>query len=284
MKRFVFAGGVGILLFIGVPFFLHSSPSVFAAVSASVGSYFQYSFSVDGTLDEAGSMGESWSPYWWLNSGGQFFLKDGVGKTAQGELPDLSKWRLYYASANPIDTDNGYHPQNIFRLVSRSTWQNFEQQVRFRITRINMSESPERDGWSGVLLFNRYVNGDNLYYAGIREDGYSVIKKKKNGVYYTLASERVYGADAPYDRDTNPNLIPGKKWIGLRSVVQNGLNGSVDITLYVDKNNTGVWEVAAQVTDDGKSYGGSAITSEGYVGVRTDFMDVEFDDYKVRKL
>lgn len=258
--------------------------TVFASSAAQVGSSLHYRFHVNGTLDEAGSMEASWSPYWWLQSGGQFFLENGVGKTIQGELSQLSKWRLLYALSNPRDTDGGYHPQNIFRLVTRSKWQDFDQRLRFRITKLNMSESPERDAWSGVLLFNRYIDGDNLYYAGIRADGSAVIKKKIRGTYYTLASFPVYGADAPYERDTNPNLIPGKKWIGLRSVIQNQPNGEVTIKLYIDRQDNGTWELVGEAGDDGRSYGGAAILQEGYAGIRSDFMDMEFDDYKAIKL
>lgn len=52
----------------------------------------------------------------------------------------------------------------------------------------------------------------------------------------------------------------------------------------MDKDKTGNWLLAAEATDDGKSYGGTPILSEGYAGVRTDFMDAEFDDYKVAKI
>jgi hypothetical protein len=159
-------------------------------------------------------------------------------------------------------------------------WQNFDQQVYFRITKINVSRSPERDRWSGIFLFNRYENADNLYYAGIRVDGYAVIKKKKDGVYYTLAYEPVYWAESGYDRDTNPNVIPGKQWIGLRSVVTNDATGNAHITLYVDKENNGIWTLAAQAVDNGL-YGGSVMTQKGYAGIRGDFMDLEFDNYQV---
>ena len=251
----------------------------FAAVAVAVQSPFHYAFKVDGVLDEAGRMNESWSPYWWLNSGGKFFLQDGIGMTIQGELPQFSKWRVYYAATNGRDTDNGYHPQNIFRLLTRSTWRNIDQRVKFQITKINMSESIERGGWSGVLLFNRYIDGDNLYYAGIRMDGHAVIKKKIGGRYYTLAYEPVYStSDLVYERDTNPNLIPGKQWIGLRSVVLDQNNGQVEIQVYLDKENNGGWQLVAEAVDDGQTYG-PAFRQNGYAGIRTDYMDVRFNDY-----
>lgn len=255
-----------------------------ASLAALVQSPFYYSFKVDGVLDEAGKMNDSSSPYFWLNSGGQFFLKGGAGMTVQGELGQFNKWRLAYFASNSIDTDNGYHPQNIFRLVTRSKWQNFTQEVYFKITKLNMSASTNRNASNGVLLFNRYQNGNSLYYTGIRVDGTAVIKKKINGTYYTLAQKSFYDSSVPYNRDTNPNLIPSQKWIGLKSEIKTNPDNTVSIKVFMDKDKTGNWILAAEATDDGKSYGGTPILSEGYAGIRTDFMDVEFDDYKIVKL
>ncbi len=61
-------------------------------------------------------------------------------------------------------------------------------------------------------------------------------------------------------------------------------DGKVKIDLYIDKGWTGVWTLAASATDDGKSYGGAAITNPGYGGIRTDFMDVEFENFRLRNL
>ncbi len=253
-----------------------------ASLAAAITSPFTYSFYVPGTLEEVGSMDQSSSPYWWLNSGAYLYLVDGVGKTAQGNLNMLNKWRLVYAASNPVDTDNGYHPQNIFRLVTRSQWQNFKQEAYFRIKADNLSASPNRNASNGVLLFNRYVDGNNLYYTGIRVDGYAIIKKKKNGAYYTIAYKKVF--PGIYNHDISPNLLPKNTWIGFQSFVQTNADGSVTIRLAMDNGKTGVWTPLVEAHDDNKSFGGSAITSTGYGGIRTDFMDVEFDDYKVAHL
>lgn len=92
-----------------------------------------------------------------------------------------------------------------------------------------------------------------------------------------------YNTATPYNRDTNPNLMPTQKWIGLKSEVKTNVDNSVNIKLFIDKDKTGNWVLATEAKDDGKSYGGEAILSEGYTGIRTDFMDVEFDDYKIIK-
>jgi hypothetical protein len=253
-----------------------------AASAALVGPTYFYSFNTPGVLEEAGSMGQSGSPYWWLSSGGRFHLRDGIGATIQGTLPSNDYWRLYYKSTNPVDTDSGYRPQNIFRLVTRSRWQNFRQQVYFRIRRDNLSASPSRGASNGLLLMNRYLDQNNLYYTGVRVDGAAVIKKKYRGTYYTLAYAPIFSGP-PYQRDSNPSLLPKDIWIGLRSEVTNNPDGTVRIVLYVDLG-PGGWVLAFDVLDNGFAYGGPALTAPGYGGVRTDFMDVELENYWAVKL
>ena len=255
-----------------------------ASLAAIVKSPFNYDFKVDGVLEETGKIDDSSSPYFWLNSGGQFILKDGIGKTIQGDLSFLSKWQMAYNLSNPVDTDSGYHPQNIFRLLTRSKWKNMSQGIYFKINKVNFSKSIERNAWSGALLFNRYQDGNNLYYTGIRMDGRVVIKKKTGGVYYTLAEKVFYNADAQYNRDTNPNFIPGQKWIGLKSEIITNLDNTVSIKLFIDKDKTGNWILAAEAKDDGTTSGGAVILNEGYAGIRTDFMDIEFDDYILKNI
>lgn len=252
-----------------------------ASIIATVKSPFLYTFAVDGILKEVGGMNETTSPYWWLNSGGKLILAEGLGKTVQGELPVTDKWRLAYLKANPLDTDNGYHPQNIFRLVTRSKWQNFTQEGYFLITKDNLSDSPNRNASNGLLFFNRYQDGQNLYYTGIRVDGYAVIKKKIRGVYYTMDYKPFISVGSYYNRETNPSFLPKNTWIGLKSEIKTNPDGTVAIKLYVDLNKTGKWVLAAGAVDNGKSFGGAVINSEGYAGIRTDFMDVWFDDYRL---
>src|SRR3989338_3479902 len=175
LKKF-FMGIIGTAMAFAVIYFTGLAYTARDQAIAATQSSFSYSFSVDGSLQESGSMDKSTSPFWWLNSGGLFILKDGLGMTIQGDLNAANKWNIAYASANPVDTDIGYRPQNIFRLVTKSKWQNFDQRVYFKITKLNMSESPNRNASNGFLLFNRYIDGDNLYYTGVRVDGSVVIK------------------------------------------------------------------------------------------------------------
>jgi hypothetical protein len=211
-----------------------------------------------------------------------FYYANGVAQTVQSELPKGSYWQIEYANSNPEDTDNGYHPQNIFRLETLSRWQNLDQQVSFKIVKDNLSSSENRNCSNGVLLFNRYVDQNNLYYTGIRVDGAAVIKKKIAGTYYTLGYKQIFPGD--YDAVMSPDLLPKNTWMKIRSVVKNDSTGRVIIQLYLSRDAGDNWQLVLESIDDGRSFGGAAITGKGSAGIRTDFMDVQFDNYQVREL
>lgn len=229
---------------------------------------------------ESARMEDSTDPCWWLSSGGLFWAHDGVGRTIQGRLPAGSEWQARYAKSNARDTDGGHHPQNLLRLISRTRWQDYEQQVQFRILKLNLSESPERDAWSGVLMFQRYLDSQNLYYAGLRVDGTAVIKKKLAGKYFTLAQAPVFALPGQYDRAANPLLLPEGRWVHMCSHVHTRPDGSVWISLLVREADEGAWRTVVEAVDDGSH--GAPILAAGYTGLRSDFMDVEFSGYTVR--
>ena len=198
-----------------------------------MGESYLYNFNAPGVLSESGAMVESSSAYWWLSSGGVMNIVDNKGSTNTGELPNLSKWRLRYRVSNPTDTDDGFRPQNIFRLVSRNTWQDFSEEVYFKILKDNLSMSPNRNISNGLLLFGRFQDQNNLYYAGVRVDGTAVIKKKIEGEYTTLAQKKIF--EGVYERTTYPNLIPKNVWLGLKmDVVTEGREVVVKLSLYKD--------------------------------------------------
>ena len=240
---------------------------------------FKDNFSQNYVLEETGSMGESPNANWWLNSGGRLSVSNGIAKTIQGDLSSIDKWYKEYASYSSEDTDGGKHPQNLFRLVTKSKWQNFVQQSYFKINKYYLSNSSERYNPNGLLLFNRYLDGNNLYYTGVRVDGNAVVKKKINSNYYTIAEKKIF--DGTYDRDNNPILLPQNTWIGVKSELKNNSDGTTGIKVYVDKDGSGNWQLAIDTKDDNKSFGGGSIKDAGYAGIRTDFMDVEFKDYQI---
>lgn len=259
------------------------SPKIALAVTAaSTPSPYLFDFNQISSVEEASSEINSGSPYWYVNSGAYLKMDGSRGSTNLGELALTDYWKNLYSLNNPVDTDLGFHPQNIFRLITRSKWENFRQEAYFVIKKSNLSDSPNRNQSNGILLFNRYKDSQDLYYTGVRVDGSAIIKKKKNGIYYTMAEiKNVF--PGTYNHDTNPNLLTLNKWIGLRSEVYDE-DGLVKIKLYTDKNWTGTWQLVAEVADDGKTYGGAAITGAGFAGIRTDFMDVQFENYRLRNL
>lgn len=231
-------------------------------------------------LEESSSMDKSNDKNWWLNSGARVYINGNILKTLQGNLVEGDYWQSKYKNYNAEETDNGFHPQNIFRLVTKGKYNDPVQSMYFKINNYILSQDIHRAASNGVLFFNRYQDGDNLYYVGLRVDGQAVIKKKTNGIYYTMAYKPVY-FDTIYNRESNPNLIPANTWIGIKSEISNMDNQNVLIKLFIDRTNSGNWELITEAIDDGNKYGGKSITGSGYAGIRSDFMDVEFEEYNV---
>jgi len=265
------------------PFGSAPAPDTMEAAAAAVISSLNYLFSVAGTLQEAGSMDESSSPYFWLNSGGKLLLAGGLGSTILGDLPASDKWYKLYAQNNPADTDGGAHPQNLFRLVTRSKWNNALQQANFQIVADHFSPSSNRNASNGLLFMSRYTgDGQTLYYAGVRVDGYAVIKKKYHGTYYTMASKRIF--PGVYSVGADVNLLPHAQWFTLQNTTVTNADGSVTVTLSAKLPGATSTTPLVSATDSG-GYGGTPpITGAQYDGIRTDFMDVEFDNYQIKPL
>ncbi|MFA5134025.1 MAG: hypothetical protein WC459_04450 [Patescibacteria group bacterium] len=254
-------------------------------LAPGVSSSYSYedNFNRNDYLEEASSMSKSKSSFWWLSSGAVFITENGIGSTNIGRLASGSKWQVDYANNNSDGTDGGFLPQNIFRLVTSAKLKNFEQQCYFYIVNYNAVASQNRNESNGIFFFNRYQDQDNVYYTGIRVDGAAVIKKKIKGEYYTMAYIPNIFSGA-YNRSKTPNLLPIKKWIGMKSEIKDNPDGTVDIKLFIDAENNGIWRQVAKATDDGKSFNGAAILASGHGGIRTDFMDIEFSKYIFNKI
>lgn len=230
-------------------------------------------------LSEASSFSASVDPYWWLNSGAWMDVVDGVAKTVQGPIDVGSRWQVAYEKYNPESTAGGLYPQNIFRLLTMGKWKDFTQQTDFRVDAHNFANAEKRNESNGVFLINRYIDNDNLYYAGLRVDGNAVIKKKIGGVYHVMAIKPALsrtGEDAP-----NASLLPLQQWMGLRTVVADR-DGGVDISLYTRPTPNAAWTLVLTATDPaGGGAWGSPFLEPGHGGIRTDFMDVSFDNYAI---
>src|SRR6185369_16002123 len=148
----------------------------------------------------------------------------------------------------------------------------------------NFSSSTNRNASNGLLFFGRYKDSETLYYAGIRVDGTAVIKKKYRGTYYTMAQKKIF--QGTYEGvSSNKNLLPHNEWIEMRSDIKTNPDGTVAINLYIRREGKETWELLLSTFDDGVAFNNTPpITGEGAAGIRTDFMDVEFKDFRVTSL
>lgn len=278
----IFAAGIGAGLLAtrirAVP-----PPAPHAVPAAAVGPRFAYTFNDAGVLEEAGDMRESSSPYFWLNSGGELVISGSTGATISGSTSPENSWQAQYAADNPTDTDAGAHPQNIFRLITRSQWGNVREEAQFLVTRDNFSASPNRNASNGLLLMSRYQDsGQTLYYAGLRVDGTAVIKKKYKGTYFTMAQKEVFPGEYRGSRDEK-NLLPHNEWISLRSEVSTSPN-AVTVRLFMKRAEDSEWKLLLESDDHGQYDSTPPIASPGFAGIRTDFMDVRFENYRLEEL
>lgn len=224
-------------------------------------------------LEEAAQIKESKHAQWWLKSGGRVKMEEGAWWTIQGQLSGEDEWRKFYLRRNPMDTDNGYHPQNIFKLFSKGTYQNPVQELQFEILADQMSMSPNRNETSGIFLYSRYANANNYYYAGLQVDGRAVIRKKSNGLFHTAAETEIVSGE--YDPQENPNLLPKNTPITIRTeLIQN--DQGILIKLFINE------ELMLEELDRGIE-NGPLIERAGLVGIRSDFMDVKFTGYTIEE-
>lgn len=264
---------------------MESLPSavVTPTIAASGNVLFEDDFGTDKILEEAASPEASKDTHWWLNSGGQLWMRDGMAMTVQGEAQPGIKWKRLYAESSPVDTDEGKFPQNLFRLIHLEICKDCRQQVYFSVKKNNLNVSPNRNQSNGVFLMSRFQDdGDTVYYLGLRVDGSAVIKKKVDGVYWTLASAVIY-PNPGYDSVANPNVLPKDTWTGMRATVRNIDGQKVSLVLEIDEDRSGNWEEALRVEDVMNDQSG-VIGVGGYQGLRSDFMDVAWDDYALEGL
>lgn len=260
----------------------YASPLVALALSLILGlspafavaaSSWLYTFNADGTLNETNSPSGSTSSFLWLKSGGKLVISKGIGSTIQGSLPAADPWHLAYAKNAAVSTDHGTHPQNLFQMFSKTSAKDTTAQISVMRTADNLANVANRHPYNGESLIARYHDANNFYYAGIRNDGYVVIKKKSGGAYTTLAQKKIL--PGTYST-SNPDLIPLNKWIGLKLTVIDNASGVPTLTLSTDVGSTGTWTQQLSVADRS-----APITGAGVVGVQSDYADAKFDNFLV---
>lgn len=200
-------------------------------------------------------------------------VSNGTGKTKQGSLAYSDPWRIRYNQLLPVETDKGYRPQNVFEILTKNSWRDATESLLVKLNRVNLSNTENRHAWNGVSLISRYQDDNNFYYAGIRQDGTAVIKKKHAGTYTTLAQKPLF--PGTYSVSTRPNLIPLAAWIGLKHEVVTKTDGSVSLKFFVKQPGQD-WKLATEATDTA-----NVISNTGRGGFRSDFADTEFDNYEM---
>ena len=248
-----------------------------SVMPANINLPFWYDFRVPGVLHEAPSSYQGASAYWWLASGAYLTLEGGLGKSVQGTLPHGDPWRELYSQKRASTADGGLRPQNIFQLFLRKKLKNVSEEIYVLKKSDNLSSSGNINSWNGFSLYMRYRDEENHYFAGIRADGYAVIKKKKDGIYQTLAYTRVF--PGTWNAVTHQNLIPANTWIGLKAII-NDSGSTPYISFYMDVGRTGNWTLVAQATDSISLYG-PPVEEPGFTGMRSDCMDIEMDDFRI---
>ncbi len=196
------------------------------------------------------------SPQWEMTSG-SLFAHDGTGWS--GPIDSGEPDRLSRTSTNSA----------VFRLVSRSAFDDYSVKFSFRLLRFGTTPGNPAHAWDGLHLWLRYQNAQKLYFASFdRRDGHIVIGKKypggsANGGRYERLSASATAKLAP--------LV----WHRLHAAIET-IGDTVTIRLLLDGK-----LVARAVDRDGRD---PPIIRPGRVGIRADNTEFEFRSFEVRTL
>ncbi|HYX36004.1 MAG TPA: hypothetical protein VE954_23120 [Oligoflexus sp.] len=146
----------------------------------------------------------------------------------------------------------GYTDSYSFRALAvgwsegkRVKWTDQINSYRAHIKRRQREDCPT----CGLHLFTRYRTENDLYVASLRQDGLATIKKKHCGTYTTLAEKKING-------------LAGNTWYKVQfAAIGRQLTLSLDDKELLKAND--------------------ATFSWGTSGIRTDYVDVYLDDWKV---
>lgn len=267
---------VSITTLFGLGFALLPSSVATASTAITVPLPWTYTFNSPGVLNQTTSGGTSGSAYWWVEGGGQLVLSNGVGGTLQGDTTSANPWYAVYAKSLAVTSDNGKHPQNTFETLLRTPILNTDQSVSVQVSKDNLANTVNRVPWNGIHLISRWQDNSNYYFAGIRDDGHAIIKKEVNGVYYTLAEKQIFPGTWSI---SNPDLLPKNTWMNMRMTTNTDSSGAVHIDLYLDQTQSGTWTLLLDAVDTGTR--GAIINTPGLEGIRSDYMDLSMDNYKL---
>ena len=220
----------------------------------------------------------------WEMTSGSLFVRGGRFWTGK---PD--------SCASPNAQSSNCTNSNVFRLNTRKR---FAGDVRLAVKLKQLGDIHDRSCeakdscWHGTHLWLRYRSQYDLYYVSInRADGKVVIKRKvpcgpdNRGTYFVLGSYV-------------PNDFKVGTWNSYNVDISSGADGNVTIKLYDDGKSRTV-PVAVGTDRGGRNPNWSAscntpgrypsadylpIVGPGAIGIRGDFANFEFTDFKVTPL
>lgn len=223
----------------------------------------------------------------WEMTSGSLFARKGVFWTGN---PDSCSYKGTPNSASTNCTDS-----NVFRL---NTVRRFAGPlaVSLKLKQIAEIHHPHCDSddscWHGTHVWLRYQNQFDLYYVSVnRSDGKVVIKRKvpcggdNSGTYVLL------GDYVPHDFRTGV-------WNSYTATIQTNPDSSVTIKLYdngysrsrpvdvaTDHGGTNPnWSLRCRIRGHYRSAAYPPITAAGAVGIRGDYANFEFADFRVSAL
>jgi len=228
-----------------------------------------------------------YSPDWQMTSG-SLYAHDGVFWTGKPDTCDHDKTSPDATSTNCTDS-------SVFRLNTAKIFAgNISVSLKLRQLRNIHNAACDADDtcWYGTHIWLRYQNQFNLYYVSInRADGNVAIKRKvpcgtdNSGTYFVLGK---------YVRH---NFQPGA-WNMYTATIQTNQDGSVTIKLYDDSDSTATpidvgtdrggtnprWSTSCKTPGHYASPAYQPITAAGAVGVRGDYAEFEFTNFKIAAL
>jgi len=232
------------------------------AVDSALGAYDAFPASEEPYTILAASADDKWSGDSFEAYGNGDIIECSNNKQAQDHL-DVTSGCLKARRGGPNDRQ-GWTDDFIFRMVTitrddqgrKIKWT--DQSMSYQaFIKNNQWDRKNMNDYSGLHVFLRYQDSDNLYVASVRYDGLVTIKEKVDGAYATLAMSKL--PDAYLDR--NGNLDSGD-WVNLKASAI-----GTTITFYLNDI-----EVLAAYSDS---------LEWGTTGIRTDKAEVFFNELKM---
>ena len=97
-----------------------------------------------------------------------------------------------------------------------------------------------------------------------------------------MAEKQIFPGD--YEREKDMSLVPQIEWLTLRTETTTNKKGVVTISLFMKRATETKWTLLLKGLDTGTNFDSPPLVGSHPLGIRTDFMDVEFDNFMAEKL